>query len=401
MIGSPSSSRFPARPTALPCSPLLTAVVKRGRLGEPFIWDSINSLRRYRPVLAADGFDERVEWPAERVSLGGMHPPSLVGRLLRTMHGEERHPFGVSRRAYARKALRALSDDVDVIHAHYGPTGVWCLNELGLNRPALVTTFYCYDLFAEGKYPWWQAAYKRLGRESDLILVLSDYIREFVLEAGWPEERVEVDRLGVDLRMFPYRPPRDTDSPVILCVSNFQPKKGLIYLVRAFAAVARRHDGVRLRLLGSGEQEARIHAEVERLRISDRVEFRAPVSYRDLPGVYADADIFCLPSVMSTDFDLDEISMVIVQSLATGLPVISTHHAGIAEIVRSGYNGELAEERSVESLAAAIDRVLSDPKRWSEIGHAGRRSAEEFFDLQRHGEALERRYDLARARRSA
>src|SRR5260221_1557302 len=139
-------------------SPLLAAVVKRGRLGEPFIWDSVESLERYKPLLVADSFDERVDWPDDRVSLAGGPPGRrLAQRALRTIQGEERHPFELSPRAPARRGLRQAARRVDVMHAHYGPTGVWCLNELGASRPPLVTSFYCYDLFAEGKYPWWQA----------------------------------------------------------------------------------------------------------------------------------------------------------------------------------------------------------------------------------------------------
>ena len=382
-------------------SPFLAAVVKRGRLGEPFIWDSVRSLGRYTPLLVADEFDDRVDWTAERVLLGG-HPARarIAQRALRTINGEERHPFELSPKAPARRRLRDAAARADVVHAHYGPTGVWCRNELGADRPALVTTFYCYDLFAEGKYPWWQSAYRKLAETSELVLVLSEYIREFVLELGWPEDRVEVDRLGIDLEMFPYRAPRvDTGSgPVILSVSNFQPKKGLVYLVRAFAQIAARHDGARLRLLGGGEEEARVHAEVERQNLEGCVEFLPPVPYADLPAVYGDADLFCLPSVMSTDFDLDEISMVIVQAMACGLPVVTTHHAGIAEIVRDGVNGMLAEERSAESLADALDRLLAAPDRWPSVAEAARRTVEESFDARRHGEALERRFDTARAR---
>lgn len=383
-------------------SPPLAAVVKRGRLGEPFIWDSIGSLQRYRPLLVADDFDERVDWPQDRIRLAGQPGGHrIVQRALRTIHSEERHPFELSPRSAARRGLQTAAAHASVLHAHYGPTGVWCLNELGSNRPALVTTFYCYDLFAEGKYPWWQSAYRRLAEQSELVLVLSDYIREFVLEAGWPEDRVEVDRLGIDLGMFPYRAPRETgDGPVLLSVSNYQPKKGLLYLVRAFAQIALRHDGARLRLLGSGEQEGLVRAEVDRLGIADRVEFLPPVAYRDLPAVYADADLFCLPSVMSTDFDLDEISMVIVQAMATGLPVAATHHAGIAEIVRDGQNGVLAEERSADSLADALDRLLSSPGDWPRLAEAARKTVEESFDAQAHGSALEQRFDAARARRS-
>ncbi len=402
MIGSRPSPPPCAPPPTLPgASPPLAAVVKRGRLGEPFIWDSIGSLARYRPLVVADAFDDRVPWPDDRITIPGRsHGPRVAQRALRTLHGEERHPFELAPRGRAHRALRSAADRADVLHAHYGPTGVWCLNELAQNRPALVTTFYCYDLFADGKYPWWQSAYRRLAEESELVLVLSDYIREFVLEAGWPEDRVEVDRLGIDLSMFPFRAPRPvSDGPVLLSVSNYQPKKGLLYLVRAFAQIAGAHDGARLRLLGSGEQEPLVRAEVERLKIGSRVEFLPPVAYRDLPAVYADADLFCLPSVMSTDFDLDEISMVIVQAMATGLPVATTHHAGIAEIVRDGANGVLAEERSSESLADALDRLLSSPENWPGLAAAARRTVEDSFDVRLHGEALERRFDMARTRR--
>lgn len=395
------SDRVAIQGSVLGVSTPVAAVVKRGRLGEPFIWDSVMSLERYRTLLLADSFAPSVAWPEPTVALDG-DPESggrrIAQRIARLAAGEERYPFELrGGRAAARVRSAIASHRPDVLHAHYGQTAVWALRTLR-RRPPLVVTFYCHDLFALGKYPYWQAAYRRVFEEASLTLVLSNYIREFALELGAPAEKLEIDRQAIDLDAFAFRDPIPNGEPVVLCVSHFQPKKGIVYLVRAFAALRTSHPHAKLRLLGSGEQEARVRAEIDALGIADRVEFLAPVPYEELPAVFAAADVFVLPSVMSTDFDIDEISMVIVEAMATGLPVVTTHHAGIAEIVRDGENGFLAEERDVDSLADALDRLLADPSSWAPLARAARATVERHFDRKRQGPVLEARYDAVSGR---
>ena len=229
--------------------------------------------------------------------------------------------------------------------------------------------------------------------------MLSEYIREFVLELGCPEEKVEVDRLGIDLGRFAFREPVQTDSPVVLAVSNYQPKKGLVYLVRAFAEIGRTASGraaqASRQWRRGGTRSRRSWRGLDRVR----VELLAPVPYAELADVYRAADVFVLPSVMSTDFDLDEISMVTIQAMAVGLPVVTTHHAGIPEIVRDGENGLLVEERDAASLAEALDRLLSSPGDWARLAGAARTTIETEFDIDEHVRALEARYDRLRASR--
>jgi colanic acid/amylovoran biosynthesis glycosyltransferase len=231
-----------------------------------------------------------------------------------------------------------------------------------------------------------------------MFLALSRYIAEFWVDLGCPSDKVEIDRQAIDLTRFSYRAPVPTDAATILCVSYFQNKKGIAYLARAFARIATRHPRARLRLVGTGPEEQRVRQLVSELRISDRVTIEPTRPYEELPALFHECDIFVLPSTLGSDFDVDELSMVTVQALARGLPVITTHHAGIAEVVRDGTNGVLVHERNVDELALAIDDLLSRPESWVSLARAGRTTAEEMFDIDARVRAVEDCYDRVAAK---
>ena len=83
--------------------------------------------------------------------------------------------------------------------------------------------------------------------------------------------------------------------------------------------------------------------------------------------------------------------------MSVGLPVVTTHHAGIPEEITHGENGLLAEERDVESLAAALDRLLADRAAWPRLTRAARATIETELDVRKQVAVLEQRYDRMRA----
>jgi glycosyltransferase involved in cell wall biosynthesis len=374
------------------------ATVKRGILTEPFIYDLVTRLQRYTPWLAADGFDGPVLWPQPRVVLtprSARHFSTPLHRFLtrRFLMSHEYMPWAMPRRTLARK----LADDPRaLIHAHYAFTAVW-LGGAQMPLDRTVVSLYCNDVFAAGKHPHWHAAYRRIMPRVSMFLALSQYIAEFWVDLGCPPDKVRIDRQAIDLTRFSYRAPVPTDTPTILCLSYFQNKKGLAYLVRAFARIASKHPGARLRLVGTGPEESRVRQLIRELRIAERVTIEPTQAYETLPALFQGCDIFVLPSTLGSDFDVDELSMVTVQALATGLPVITTHHAGIGEVVRDGTNGVLVHERNVDELALAIDDLLSGPEIWESLARAGRATAEKTFDIDARVRAVEDCYDRVAA----
>jgi colanic acid/amylovoran biosynthesis glycosyltransferase len=94
------------------------------------------------------------------------------------------------------------------------------------------------------------------------------------------------------------------------------------------------------------------------------------------------------PSVVSADGDEEGIPVVLMEALATGLPVIATRHSGIPELVDDGVSGILVGERDPAALAGAIARLVGDTDGWAEMGRRGRRRIEADYDVHRLNDRL-------------
>lgn len=146
-----------------------------------------------------------------------------------------------------------------------------------------------------------------------------------------------------------------TRRRVVLYCGQFIERKGLRYLLEAFAAIKRHYDDVALVLVGYGPQYSTLMADVHRLSLSD-VHVLEHVEVGDMPSIYALADIFVLPSVEET------WGLVVNEAMACGLPVVVTDRAGSSvDLVQDGENGYVVPPSNSASIADCCLRVLTDP----------------------------------------
>jgi glycosyltransferase involved in cell wall biosynthesis len=168
-------------------------------------------------------------------------------------------------------------------------------------------------------------------------------------------------------------PLRDTcGGPVVrlLFVGRLTRAKGLQYLMSAVAELVRAGRRVHLDLVGDGELRDEISSQVEALGISDAVAFHGRVALGDeLLGRYRSADVFVLPSVS------EGTPKVILEAMASCLPVVSTDVGGISTIVRSEENGLLVPPKSPPALATAVARIIDDGEFRRVLIRAGRETA--------------------------
>lgn len=154
---------------------------------------------------------------------------------------------------------------------------------------------------------------------------------------------------------------QDKSGFVILFSGSLIHRKGVDLLARAFVRLAPKFPNVRLDVLGEGELLAMMERTVA--EVHGQVKFIGFRDWQELPQVYAQADILCVPS------RYDGWGLVVPEGLATGLPTIATNAMGAAqEFVKTGYNGWLISAGEEESLfAALIDAVTIPPERLSEL----------------------------------
>jgi UDP-glucose:(heptosyl)LPS alpha-1,3-glucosyltransferase len=193
------------------------------------------------------------------------------------------------------------------------------------------------------------------GANGPVVLCLSEYVKRFVRE-HYPLPNDRLARLfnAVDLGRFAPQPPREPDGWVnALMIAQDYERKGLR---EAIAAVAKAGEP-RLRLLVVGKQDPSAYASLARqLGVADRVVFHPPTATPQ--AFYAQGDFFVLPTKH------DPCSLVVLEALAMGLPVISTVFNGATEIMTHGTHGiVLSDPSDVGALASAMRDVCDDDRR--------------------------------------
>ncbi len=364
------------------------------RTSEPFITEQARHLRRYRPLfLGRKRFGPPPDG-ASSLTLEDLYESFTLPRIGWQMLIGNVRPY-----------LRLLRpEQPSLIHAHFGIEGVSALGlAMHLGIP-LVTTFHGFDATLKtyamfGSPAWFRYPLlrRRLAREGHLFLCASAFIRQRLLETGFPESRTHVHYIGVDCRTI--RPRGDLDEELlILHVARLVEVKGTRYLLRAFARVARTHERVRLLIIGDGPLRRPLHALAAALGVADRVEFQGALPHAQVLASMRKAAMLVLPGIRTATGREEGLGMVLLEAAATGIPVIGSRVGGIPECIVDGETGFLVPERDQEALARRITELLEDPVRRHGMGAAGRALVEDRFDIERQTAALEKFYDSVLAR---
>ncbi len=351
-----------------------------------WIHDQIKSLERYTPVVYGRYVRNLERFPVDRIVDFTSHG-SLTGLLDRVVTR--------TRGTYPRYGAQAVRDGADLIHAHFGQEGFRCLKAKKIARIPLVTTFYGLDVSALPRIPVWQRRFTRLFDEGDLFLAEGPHMAACLVGIGCPETKVRIQPLGIDLAAFPYKGIEErVGSPEVLMYASLREKKGHRYGIDAFAQLARDRDDIRMSIVGDGPLRSTLEAHVDELGISERVTFLGSLPHDECQPILQRAHVLLSPSITASDGDTEGGAPVgIIEALATGLPVVATHHADIPFVLNEGEAGLLVEERDTAGLTVALARALEADEAVGARSLYGRQIVAERHTLAAQGESLEARYD--------
>ncbi|MCO5998316.1 glycosyltransferase [Actinoallomurus rhizosphaericola] len=211
--------------------------------------------------------------------------------------------------------------------------------------------------------------YKRVKRHfagADLLLALTDADAD-----AWAfDDMSNAGALPNPLHVTP-RTVSPRTEPVVVRHGRLAFEKGQDMLLEAWAEVAARHPSWRLRLYGSGPEEAALRAQAVELGVSGSVEFAGPTS--DIEGALTGASIFALSSRE------EGFPMSIIEPMAYGLPTVAFDCApGVRELLTDGHDGLIVAPGNTTELAAALDRLISDPGLQDTLAEAARESVRRY-----------------------
>jgi colanic acid/amylovoran biosynthesis glycosyltransferase len=363
---------------------------------QTFIYNCLRHMRRHRPIVLAERRENEDTFPIDDIVF-------LPEQARWRAYGDK-----ILRRLIQRQwliepaydaALRAASPRV--IHAHFGLSGVFALPHARDLAIPLLTSFHGADVYRTPRHLAWRLGYRRLFRSSwSSFTVVSKRMKQDLVDLGLgcDPERLHVIHVGVDVEHIRFRPRRlenaQGEVQVLFC-GRLVEKKGLEYALRAFAQVVRQRSrsDVSLRVAGDGDLRPQMETLAQRLGIAGRVHFLGWQPPSAVIGEMQRAQLFLLPSVTARNGDREGIPSVLMEAQASGMPVLSTWHSGIPEVVLHEESGLLVPERDVEALATALNWLLNHPERWPEMGARGRRHVEDAFNLRREVERLEVLYE--------
>ncbi|WP_158507158.1 glycosyltransferase [Subtercola sp. Z020] len=357
---------------------------------ETFIRAQAGALSRYSPTfIARRAITDRPEG-VDAVALS-----SRVGTVGDALYGMT----GTSR------ALNRLvaEQNLDIVHAHFGPDGLYAVGAVKSAKVPLVVTLHGRDvtvskqaLIATRRPMAVNYALRRLslGTHAELLICVSDQIRQSALALGLPENKLLTHYIGVDTELFAVAPwPR---PPQIIHVARLVEKKGTADLISAFAAVAGKHSDATLRIIGDGPLMESLVAQVATLGLTDRVVFLGRQSEEAVRREIGASRIFALPSVTAANGDREGLPIALVEAMSLGTAVVSTRHSGIPEAVSTDTVGILVAEHDVDGLAASLDHLLGDEVAARALGLAAAAHVASNFDLVKQTQKLESLYDSAR-----
>lgn len=264
-------------------------------------------------------------------------------------------------------------EQFDIVHVHEPFMPVLPIHFLRYSTAVNVGTFHASREKGQFFYTWGKRHVRRWTRRLDGKIAVSTAAAGFI-EQYFPGFYNIIPN-GVDVEHFakpapPYEEFRDGRLNVLF-LGRPEKRKGLDYMIEAFAQVQAKRPDTRLIVVGAGKFE-RYERLAKSMGLRD-VVFRAYAAYDDLPRYHQTSHVFCAPN---TGFESQ--GLVLLEAMAAGLPVVASNIEGFAAVVTHGVEGLLVLPGDAGGLASALLELLDDPERRRRMAEQGRQRAREF-----------------------
>lgn len=273
------------------------------------------------------------------------------------------------------RAVRA--ERPDLLHTHMVHGDVYGSLAANLLRVPFVSSRHNDDRYLLGPFRYVDRAFMRRVRR---LIAISDSVRDFLIRAGLPEQKLLTIHYGLDdlpaarSELTPEQAGISPTAPLVLAIGRLIEQKDHETLLRAFALVRGRHPEARLAILGWGILEEQTRALARDLGLEDALTLPGRVE----PRAWLDrADVFAHTSRW------EGFGIVLLEAMLSGLPVVATRVSAVPEIVADGETGVLLEAGDAEAVAAALSELLADPGRRASLGKAGLARAQAEFSVAR------------------
>lgn len=279
--------------------------------------------------------------------------------------------FQISRKSNLEAIERYLvNNNIEAVLCEYGPSGVAMMETCKKLKIPLFVYFHGYDVYRQKELKKYGKKYLELFKISRKIFVVSKDMQNRLSEMGAPPEKLVYNPCGAETELFlPCNPAEN--PPVLFAAGRFEETKAPQNTIRSFASVARKFPDAKLIMAGEGSLLNKCKDLVKELKIENNVEFLGVLSHKEIAEQMRKSRAFVQHSVTTKNGDKEGTPVAIMEAAACALPVISTRHGGIPDVVVENVTGILVNEHDIESMTEAMIMMIAVPETALKMGMAG------------------------------
>ena len=316
---------------------------------------------------------------------------SLPKPMRRILHGWRGKPdsLRLHQATYIGTHLQKLG--VRHVHTHFAGmaarTAFWIKKFFGIDYSV---TVHANDIFVPANF---EIGLSKILSSATAVIAVSDFAANQLRER-LPENARRVHRIynGIDCAQF--KPAQFEPPPLILSIGRLISKKGFDALIDACALLRQRGHGFRCEIIGEGPLVGELQARIHRQDLREHVHLAGPKTQAEIAAHLSKATVLALPCRIDPDGAMDNLPTVVMEAMASALPVVSTNIGGISEMVRDGETGLLVAQNDPAATADALSRLINDIELARSFGGRGRKRAEEIFSIEKNVRALREIFGL-------
>ncbi|TDP00880.1 glycosyltransferase [Flavobacterium sp. 245] len=270
---------------------------------------------------------------------------------------------------------------IQVVLAQYGTTSFKIVNICKKLNIPLITHFHGYDASVKSFIEKCDN-YKEVFEYSSYVIAVSLSMQKRLIDLGCPKEKLIYNTYGPN-DLFLNIVPEFSDSTFV-AVGRFVNKKAPHSTILAFKKVYERFPGAKLIIGGTGELFESCLNIVRALKLEDAVLLPGILNQKQFVEYLSTGLAFVQHSVTAFNGDQEGTPVAILEASAAGLPVISTQHAGIPDVIINGETGFLVEEHDVDGMAEKMILLLENKILAQTLGRNGKERIKNNFTLKRH-----------------
>ena len=270
--------------------------------------------------------------------------------------------------------------------AEYGTVAAHVYSVCKKLRIPLVIHFHGYDAHNYSILKEYSKQYRRMFNYASSIIAVSQVMRDQLIEAGASPSKIVVNPYGPNNKFLSLAP--KFNELTFVSLGRFVEKKAPHKIIEAFRLLLSEHPRAKLIMAGDGLLLDRCQQLVSKYNMQKHVSFLGAITHQEVLDLYQKAYCFVQHSVVASTGDAEGTPVAVLEASAASLPVISTYHTGIQEVVQHGSTGYLVEEHNIEGMADYMKVLANDRELAKQLGENGRKRVVKYYLMERHIDTL-------------